>query len=174
MLKILTVSALLISTPLAVTQAYAQDAAPAGAEDMTPSETDVLEAAVAAGGYSTFLDAALQAGLAEQLATTENLTILAPTDEAFAAVEGLDAVIADQALLTSILEIHVIPAVYLAADIPQGSTEVETLGGDTITITNEGGSITIATASGSTATVVASDVTGSNGVIHGIDAVLMP
>lgn len=159
-----------------LTAATAQEAGAAAAatNDMTPDETDILEAAVAAGGYQTLLDAAMEAGLAEALATTDGLTVFAPNDEAFAAVEGLDEVIADKALLTDILEVHVVSSVYLAADIPEGDTEVETLGGDTITITNEGGNISVTTASGSTATVVAPDLEGSNGVIHGIDAVLMP
>jgi uncharacterized surface protein with fasciclin (FAS1) repeats len=175
MLKTLTLAAMISAAPVLVAGAYAQEAATqAATNDMTPAETDVLEAAVAAGGFSTLLDAAMQAGLAETLATTDDLTILAPTDEAFAAVEGLDAVLADQTLLTDVLELHVIPTKYLSADIPEGATEVATLGGETVTITNEAGAITVTTAGGSTATVVTPDIEGSNGVLHGIDAVLMP
>lgn len=175
MLKQLTLAAMISAAPALMVNTFAQDAATqAATNDMTPDQTDVLEAAVEAGGFSTLLDAALQAGLAETLATTNDITILAPTDEAFAAVENLDAVIADKAVLTDVLKLHVIPSRYLSSDIPEGATEVETLGGETITITNEGGAITVSTASGSTASVVTPDIEGSNGVIHGIDAVLMP
>jgi uncharacterized surface protein with fasciclin (FAS1) repeats len=168
MLKTLAVSAILAASPIAMASAYAQE------NDMTPGETDILEVANEAGNFTTLLDAALAAGLAETLATTQDITVFAPTDDAFAAVENLDAVIADQALLTSVLQLHVVPSVYLSSDIPEGDTELETLGGETITVTNEGGDITITTASGSTASVVTADVEGSNGVVHAIDAVLMP
>jgi uncharacterized surface protein with fasciclin (FAS1) repeats len=101
--------------------------------------------------------------------------VFAPTDEAFAATlesAGLTAeqLLADTETLTSILTYHVIPS-----EVP--STDVVTLDGESVATVN-GADVAI-TVDGETvkvndATVVATDVEASNGVIHVIDAVLMP
>merc|ERR1719383_4993 len=79
---------------------------------MTTPTSNLVELA-AASGLNTLVSLVEAAGLAETLATTENLTIFAPSDEAFAKVpqETLDALAADTALLASVLTYHVVPDV---------------------------------------------------------------
>ena len=151
------------------------EAPPEGsAADMSPNMNDVIEAATATGGYESFLQAALAAELAEQLATTQGLTVFAPTDEAFAAVPNLAELQNDPEQLANVLRLHVVPQEYMAAQIPDGETEVETLGGAMLTITKNADGVTVTGPSGTTATVTQADIDADNGVVHGIDAVLTP
>ena len=142
------------------------------AQDMTPKSIDIVEVASASGQFDTLLNAILQAGLAEDLANAEEITILAPINEAFVGVENLEALLNDKEALASTLKLHVLPSVYLAEDIPEGSTEVETLAGQSITIVNEDGLIRILLPSGGEAMVVRADIQSENGVIHAINKVL--
>ncbi|NJC34590.1 putative surface protein with fasciclin (FAS1) repeats [Sphingomonas jejuensis] len=157
---------LLAATLLAV-------ASPALAQgDMTPSTVDVVEVASAAGQYGSLLDAAMAAGLAETLATTDGLTVFAPIDAAFLAVDDLDALKADRTRLADTLRLHVVPRSYLSTDIPAGTTQVRTLAGETLTITNNNGTISVTDPSGARAMVVRADLRADNGVVHGINRVL--
>lgn len=148
-------------------------ATPAMADHHGMAKPNVVEAAQQAGQFETLLAAAEAAGLAEALATTENITVFAPTDEAFAKLpEGTVENLLkpeNQDQLAAILQYHVVPSVIMSGDIPAGETEVETLGGETLTVTSEGGSVMVGDA-----TVTAVDVEASNGVIHVIDTVLIP
>ena len=144
------------------------------AADMSPNMNDIVEAASAAGGYETFLQAALSAKLAEQLATTQGLTVFAPTDDAFAAVPNIAELQNNPEQLANVLRVHVVPKEYMSSQIPEGETQVETLGGATLTITKNADGVTVTGPSGTTATVTQADIDGDNGVVHGIDAVLMP
>ncbi|NRG16475.1 fasciclin domain-containing protein [Rhizobiales bacterium] len=137
---------------------------------------NIVETAKGAGTFNTLLAAAQAAGLADALATTDGLTVFAPTDEAFAALpEGtvenlLKPENKDQ--LVAILSYHVVPQKIMSGQISDGSAEVATLkGSGDMTITVE------KTASGVTvdgANVVTADVEADNGVIHVIDKVILP
>ena len=131
---------------------------------------DIVEVASSTEGFSTLVAAVQAAGLVETLQGPGPFTVFAPTDEAFAALpEGvLDALLLpeNQDVLTQILTYHVLAGEVLAADVTAG--EVETVQGDPITITTDGGVMV------NDANVVATDVMASNGVIHVIDAVLLP
>jgi polar amino acid transport system substrate-binding protein len=97
-------------------------------------------------------------------------TVFAPTDAAFAALpaETIEAVLADQALLTTILQYHVVEGKILSGEITSGT--VTTLAGiDLEIVVAEDGTVTV-----NGATVVTADVEATNGVIHVIDAVLLP
>ena len=138
---------------------------------------------VAAGNedFSTLVAAVDAAGLQDALADPEaSLTVFAPTNDAFeAALTALgitaEELLADTETLTSILTYHVLGETANSADLAAAGTEeitVTTLNGEDLTvIVGDGGSVSFA---GQTATVVAADVEGSNGVIHVIDAVLLP
>lgn len=160
--KSLAVAAMLAVAPAAVTQAYA---------------ANVVETAQSAGTFGTLLAAAEAAGLAEALATTENITVFAPTDEAFAA---LPAGTVEDLLkpenkdkLAAILQLHVLGAKVMAGDIAEGSTEVDTLNPNAkLTVTKDANGVTVAASN--SAKVVTADVGADNGVIHVIDAVLLP
>jgi uncharacterized surface protein with fasciclin (FAS1) repeats len=142
------------------------------------SAQNVVEVATEAGTFETLLAAATAAGLADALATTENITVFAPSDDAFAALpEGTveDLLLPEnQDQLVAILTLHVVPSVIMSADIPEGDTEVDTLNEDAgLTVMNDGMSVTV-TAGNNTATVVTPDIEADNGVIHVIDAVILP
>ena len=109
-----------------------------GAAAATPAAAaNIVETAQSAGSFTTLLAAAQAAGLADALATGENLTVFAPTDEAFA---KLPAGTVEDLLkpenkdkLVAILQYHVVPSKIMAGDIAEGTSEVATLkaAGDT-------------------------------------------
>jgi uncharacterized surface protein with fasciclin (FAS1) repeats len=143
-------------------------AAPADTTAAAAEMKDIVDTAVAAGNFTTLATALTEAGLIETLKGEGPFTVFAPTDEAFAKVpqETLDALLADKEALTSVLTYHVVPGRVLAADVAAG--EVATVEGSNITITVDGG-VKI-----NDANVIATDVLATNGVIHVIDAVLLP
>ena len=126
--------------------------------------------------FSTLVTAVGAAGLADTLATTEGITIFAPTNEAFAKLPAgtVDTLVKpeNKELLTKILTYHVLGTEVMAADVKAGT--VTTLEGGTFTVATTGGKVTITDAKGGTANITKTDITCSNGVIHVIDAVLMP
>jgi hypothetical protein len=112
-----------------------------------------------------------EAGLVDALRGPGPFTVFAPTDDAFAALpqETLDAVLADpEGLLTQILLYHVVAGKWMAADLVDGQ-EIVTLQGAplTISLSDEGAMV-------NDANIIATDIEASNGVIHVIDAVLVP
>lgn len=135
------------------------------------SAANVVETAQAAGSFKTLIAAAQAAGLADALATTKNITVFAPTDEAFA---KLPAGTVDDLLkpenkdkLIAVLTYHVVPGKVMSTDLSEGLTAATVQGGN-ITITLEGG------AKVNGATISTADIEASNGVIHVIDAVILP
>jgi uncharacterized surface protein with fasciclin (FAS1) repeats len=130
---------------------------------------DIVDTAVAAGDFKTLATALTAAGLVETLKGPGPFTVFAPTDDAFAKVpkETLDKLLADKATLTKVLTYHVVPGKVMAADVKAGP--VKTVEGAEATIAVEGGNVMIEGAN-----VVKADVAASNGVIHVIDAVLLP
>ncbi len=142
---------------------------PTETEGMGSGDT-IVDVASGNPDFSTLVDAITAADLAETLSGEGPFTVFAPTNEAFEALpEGLlDALLMpeNKDALTSILTYHVLPAEVMAADVTAG--EMETVEGSTIEITTDGGVMV------NEATVVMTDVDASNGVIHAIDAVLVP
>ena len=137
---------------------------------------NIVETAQSAGSFTTLLAAAQAAGLADALATGENLTVFAPTDEAFA---KLPAGTVEDLLkpenkdkLVAILQYHVVPSKIMAGDIAEGTSEVATLkaaGDTTIEVTKGADGVMV-----DGAKVVSADVAADNGVIHVIDSVILP
>jgi uncharacterized surface protein with fasciclin (FAS1) repeats len=130
---------------------------------------DIVDTAVAAGSFKTLATALQAAGLVETLKGQGPFTVFAPTDEAFARIPkaDLDALLKDKAKLTRVLTYHVVPGRVMAADVVK-LKEAKTL---------EGQSLKIDASSGvkvDGATVIKADVAASNGVIHVIDAVILP
>jgi len=132
---------------------------------------DIVEVAVANGSFETLAAALTAAGLVETLQGEGPFTVFAPTDEAFAALpEGLlEALLLEENrdVLVQILTYHVVAGKVMAADVTTGDVP-----------SVEGSNIAIDTANGvvlnGSATVVTADVEASNGVIHVIDAVILP
>ena len=142
--------------------------------DTMPTQTI---AEIAAGNENlTILTAALQAaGLDTMLMEDTKYTVFAPTDDAFAPVlEKLgvtkEELLANTDLLKKVLPYHVVAMEVKAADIPYG-TDIKTANGATISISDAN---VITDATGGTANITGTDIMATNGVVHTIDAVLMP
>lgn len=141
------------------------------AEEAAATEAgDIVAVASATEGFSTLVAALTAGGLVETLQGAGPFTVFAPTDAAFAALpEGLLAKLLlpeNKAVLVSILTYHVVPGMVMSADI---------MAGDVATV--EGSNVKLDTAYGvkvNDATVSTADVAASNGVIHVIDAVIVP
>ena len=130
---------------------------------------DIVTTAVQAGNFNTLAKALAAAGLVETLQGSGPFTVFAPTDEAFAKLPAgtLEALLADKAKLTKVLTYPVVPGTVMAADVVKMSSAK----------TVEGQSVTIDTRSGvkvDNANVVKTDIVATNGVIHVIDAVILP
>ena len=129
---------------------------------------NLIEAAGQAG-FSTLLKALEAGALTEFLGGEGPFTLLAPTDEAFAALEPelLNRLLADEERLNDLLRYHVLRGRYTASDLT---------GLDTVT-TLEGSDLQVETDDGlrlDEATVVQPDVAADNGVLHGLDQVMLP
>merc|ERR1712168_1553345 len=133
---------------------------------------NIAELAIATPQLSTLLAAVKAAGLVDTLASAGPFTVFAPTNEAFAKVpkDALNSLLADKDALTAVLLRHVVPgAVLKAQDVPVGSTDVKTAGGEEITVTRDN-YIKVKSSAGG-AGVVAFDVLATNGVVHLVDTV---
>ena len=139
-------------------------------EEATEEAGTIVDVAAGSEDFTTLVAAVEAAGLVETLSGEGPFTVFAPTNEAFDALpEGvLDALLLpeNEAVLTSILTYHVVPGEVTSDMITDGDVD-----------TVEGQAVTISTADGVTvngAVVTTADVEASNGVIHVIDAVLIP
>ncbi|MEM7129161.1 MAG: fasciclin domain-containing protein [Chloroflexota bacterium] len=134
---------------------------------------DIVDTAVAAGSFGTLVAAVEAAGLVDTLKGEGPFTVFAPTDDAFAALpEGTVETLLEDPTgdLTNILLYHVVSGKVMAADVVgMDGAMVETVGGSSFTITVDGDSVMV-----DGANVVTTDIETSNGVIHVIDAVIIP
>ena len=144
------------------TPTAAPSAAPAG---------DIVQVATAAGSFKTLLKAATAAGLVDTLKGAGPFTVFAPTDAAFAALPAgtLDALLKDPAKLKDILLYHVVSG-KVTADQVVKLTSAPTVQGKAIKIAVKDGTVYL----NDTVKVVTTDIPTSNGIIHVIDAVLLP
>jgi uncharacterized surface protein with fasciclin (FAS1) repeats len=135
-----------------------------------PETRDIVDIAVEDGRFTTLVTALQAAGLVEALQGEGPLTVFAPTDDAFAALpEGtLDTLLADIPALTDILLYHVVEGKVMAADVVELSSAA-TLLGQEISISIMDGKVML-----DESQVIITDLETSNGVIHVIDAVLLP
>jgi uncharacterized surface protein with fasciclin (FAS1) repeats len=136
---------------------------------------DIVDTAVGAGTFKTLAAALGAADLVATLKGNGPFTVFAPTDEAFArlpagTVENLLKP-ENKEQLKEILLLHVVPGNVYAADVVK-LTEAKTAGGKTLKVSTEGG-VKVGTATGMSK-VVTTDVKAKNGVIHVIDAVILP
>ena len=157
-------------------QACSDDDHPAPAPEPTPPAPDpvtVVDVAVDNGSFTTLVAALQATGLDATLADTSgSFTVFAPTDDAFALLgqETIDALLADPDTLSSILLYHVLPTeVDSTAAISAAGSTVETVNGASIGLSLSDDSLIV-----NTSTVTNIDIGADNGIIHVIDAVLMP
>lgn len=133
---------------------------------------DIVAVASGAGSFGTLVAAVAAAGLVETLQGPGPFTVFAPADEAFAALPAglVDALLKaeNKATLAKILTYHVVSGEVLAADVATG--DVPTVEGSTIKVEVTSDGVVL----NGSARVTATDVKASNGVIHVIDAVIVP
>lgn len=135
------------------------------------ADKDIVDTAIDAGSFGTLVAAVEAAGLVDTLKGDGPFTVFAPTDEAFAALP--DGTVEDllkpenKDQLVSILTYHVVPGKVMSTDL-SNDMKAETVQGGEVTIMTEGG-VTV-----DDANIVTADIEASNGVIHVIDAVIMP
>ena len=133
---------------------------------------DIIDTAVAAGSFNTLAAAVTAAGLVDTLKSAGPFTVFAPTDEAFAKLPAgtVEALLADIPKLTAILTYHVVAGKVMAADVVGlNGKSATTVNGADVAISTEGG-----VKLNGTANVVKTDIECTNGVIHVIDAVILP
>ncbi len=133
---------------------------------------DIIDTAVAAGSFKTLAAAVTAAGLVPTLKGAGPFTVFAPTDEAFAKLPAgtVDALLKDIPKLTAILTYHVVAGKVMAADVmTMDGKAAKTVNGAEVKVTTTGG-----VRLNGTANVTKTDIECTNGVIHVLDAVIMP
>lgn len=142
------------------------------AERATAQDSDIVDIAVGAGSFNTLVSALTAADLVDVLRGDGPFTVFAPTDDAFAALpEGTVESLLEpdnKELLVSILTYHVVPGRLLSGDVVAASALATVNGADlTVNVSDDGVRV-------NGANVIQIDVEGTNGVIHVIDAVVIP
>jgi uncharacterized surface protein with fasciclin (FAS1) repeats len=131
---------------------------------------DIVDTAIESGNFNTLVTALQAAGLVDALREPGPFTVFAPTDDAFALLPAgtIDALLQDIPTLQSILLYHVASGLYTAGNVTQLNM-LEMLNGSTASISVVDGNVMI-----DNAMIVQTDINCSNGVIHVIDAVIIP
>jgi len=146
---------------------------PADEDAMMEEKNTIVDIAVADGRFNTLVAAVTAADLVETLSGEGPFTVFAPTDDAFAALPAgtLDSLLLpeNKQALTDILLYHVVSGKVMAADVVTLTSAPTVLGKD-VTITVKDGKVYL----NDTVQVIITDIEASNGVIHVIDAVLLP
>jgi uncharacterized surface protein with fasciclin (FAS1) repeats len=168
---------------MATTSAVAQKSVMVGGAAMFPTK-NIIENAVNSKDHTTLVAAVKAAGLVETLSSAGPFTVFAPTNAAFAklpkgTVDGLLKPESKDAL-TGVLTYHVVTGRISAADVVAaikkggGKFVAKTVAGGDLTFSLKGKKVQITDANGGKSYVTIADVNQSNGVIHVVDAVLLP
>ena len=176
-----TAASLMLSLGLVAAACASDDPEALPAADTTTTteaamaeEGNIAEVAAEAGSFNTLLAAATAADLVGPLTGEDELTVFAPTDEAFGAALDALGLTAEELLaspaLGDILTYHIVAGeVKSDVVVTLDGQDVPTLNGQSVTVSVDGGAVKV-----NEANVTAVDVDASNGVIHVIDAVLVP
>lgn len=162
-----------ISTTAFVVAAFSMLASVSYADQhMNKGDKDIVDVAAGAGQFNTLAAALEAADLVDTLKGDGPFTVFAPTDEAFSKLPAgtLESLLLpeNRDQLVSILTYHVVPGKVMAADVVK-LDKATTVNGTDIDISVNGSSVQI-----DQATVISADIAASNGVIHVIDAVILP
>lgn len=143
----------------------------AGAAFAGGHSKDIVDTAVEAGSFTTLVAAVQAAGLVDTLKGDGPFTVFAPTDAAFAALpEGTVETLLkpeNKDQLVSILTYHVVPGKVMSSDLSDNMMATTAQGSDVVITTSGGVKV-------NDANVVSADIEAENGVIHVIDAVILP
>lgn len=150
----------------------------------TMTAQTIVDAAVSNENFTTLVTALKAADLVGALQGDGPFTVFAPTNDAFAKVDAatLKSLLQPENVkaLTNILTFHVVSGKLAAADVVaalkkgNGKVELKALNGQTLTVLQKDAKIWLQDQNGNYSEIVATDVMGSNGVIHVIDSVVMP
>jgi uncharacterized surface protein with fasciclin (FAS1) repeats len=142
--------------------------APARNTNTTPTK-NIVDTMIAAGHFTNFVSAVRAAGLTDELAAKGPFTVFAPTDEAFKKLPagGYDSVLKDMGKLKAILNYHVVSGYLSAKDMKAG--EMMTLQGSPLTAAVSSSHVRV-----NGACVTEIDIVAMNGIVHAIDAVILP
>ena len=172
-----------LTLTLAAASGVAQKDPDVGGAAMFPSK-NIVQNAVNSPDHTTLVAAVKAAGLVDTLSGAGPFTVFAPTNEAFAKLPAgtVDTLLKpeNKDQLVKILTYHVVAGKVSAKDLMKkikmggGKAQLKTVQGGAITASIEMGHVVLTDEKGGTATVTIADVNQSNGVIHVIDAVLMP
>ncbi|MGO4911904.1 fasciclin domain-containing protein [Leeuwenhoekiella sp. W20_SRS_FM14] len=158
--------------------------AEATTEEEMPEQQTIATIAMGNENFTTLVTAIQAAELGETLNGAGPFTVFAPTNDAFdklpeGTLEDLTKP-ENKEKLAGLLKYHVVSGEYMAADVVKaindnnGSFVIKTVQGGELTATLDGDNVIITDANGNKSKVVMADVDASNGVIHAIDAVVMP
>jgi uncharacterized surface protein with fasciclin (FAS1) repeats len=135
----------------------------------TPPAKNVVDTAIAAGNFTTFAAGLEAAGLTDILSAKGPFTVFAPTDEAFAKLPSgaWDSLLKDSGKRKAVLNYHIVSGHFMARDVKSG--EVMTLQGSTLTAAAALKEVRV-----NGALITQRDLAATNGVVHAIDAVILP
>jgi uncharacterized surface protein with fasciclin (FAS1) repeats len=130
---------------------------------------NIVDTTIDAGKFTTFAAGIKAAGLTDALSAKGPFTVFAPTDEAFAKLPpgAWDGLLKDSAKLKAVLNYHVVPGHFIAREVKAG--EVMTLQGSTLTAALAFGDLSV-----NGARITQRDLVATNGIMHAIDAVILP
>lgn len=148
------------------------------------AQKTIVDVAVSNDNFSTLVTALKAADLVGALQGEGPFTVFAPTNEAFAKVDknALNSLLQpeNKKALANVLTYHVVPSKLMASDVVaalkkgNGTVEVKALNGQVLTVMQKDNKIWLKDQNGNYSEITATDVKGSNGVIHVIDTVVMP
>ncbi|MBC7920158.1 MAG: fasciclin domain-containing protein [Ferruginibacter sp.] len=169
------IAAIALSLTLGATNFASAQTTPDASAKMT--KADLAGSAALSPDHTTLLAALKAAGLADRAKAKGPYTIFAPSNAAFDKLPAgtLDNLLkpANKKTLSGILTTHVVEGSVKAADLQDGQS-IKTVSGQTLTVSKQGDSVMIKDAQGNSATVTSADIQATNGIVHSIDAVLMP
>jgi uncharacterized surface protein with fasciclin (FAS1) repeats len=181
--NVILTAALALTLGISAVTVQAQKDPMVGGAAMYPTK-NIIENAVNSKDHTTLVAAVKAAGLVDTLEGPGPFTVFAPTNEAFDKLPAgtVDTLLKpeNKAELVKILTYHVVPGKITSKKLEKmikqggGKAELKTVQGETLTASVQDGKVILTDEKGGTATVTIPDVIQSNGVIHVIDAVLMP
>ncbi len=171
------------ATALPVAVPAAEKTVMVGGAAMYPSR-NIVENAVNSKDHTTLVAAVKAGGLVDTLESKGPFTVFAPTNEAFGKLPPgtVDTLLKpeNKAMLVKVLTYHVVPGAYSAADLTKlvkagnGKATLKTVEGDSLTVSMSGANLRVSGEKGGAGEITVPDVNQSNGVIHVVNAVVLP